>query len=234
MKNEIVRGREPEPGKAAAEGRRPEPGKAAAEGRRPEPGKAAAEGGKPGPRETAAEGGKLQAEKADLRIEKADAGDFQVFADIIQAVWEAMDPKEWFMADNADYTYRMLTTGKGTGYKAVDPATGAVAGVFMAVVPGLDQSNMGYDAGLPAEELPLVAHMDSAAVLPEYRGRRLQRRLMEAAEKELKERGFRYLMCTVHPDNLYSRNNVVGQGYESVTVKEKYGGHVREIFLKRI
>lgn len=169
-----------------------------------------------------------------LMIEKAVTEDYQIFANIIQAVCEAMDQKEWFVADNTEYTYRMLTAGKGTGYKAVDPATGAVAGVFMAVIPGLDADNMGYDAGLPAGELPLVAHMDSVAVLPEYRGHRLQRRLMEAAEKELKERGFWYLMCTVHPDNCYSRNNVIGQGYESVTVKEKYGGHVREIFLKKI
>lgn len=39
-------------------------------------------------------------------------------------------------------------------------------------------------------------------------------------------------MCTVHPDNCYSRDNIVSQGYESVAVKEKYGGYVREIFLK--
>lgn len=167
-------------------------------------------------------------------IKKADAGDYQVFARIIQTAWETMDRKEWFVADNAEYTYRMLTTGKGMGYKAVDTAAGDVAGVFMAVIPGLDESNMGYDIGLSQEELPLVAHMDSAAVLPRYRGHKLQRRLMEAAERELKERGFRFLMCTVHPDNCYSRNNVTGQGYESMMVKEKYGGYVREIFLKRI
>ena len=82
-------------------------------------------------------------------------------------------------------------------------------------------------------ELPLVAHMDSVAVLPGYRGHRLQRRLMEAAEKDLTESGFKFLMCTVHPDNRYSRNNVISRGYEPVMVKEKYGGIVREIFLKR-
>ena len=38
----------------------------------------------------------------------------------------------------------------------------------------------------------------------------------------------------VHPDNCYSRNNIISQGYGSVAVKEKYGGYVREIFLKRI
>lgn len=170
----------------------------------------------------------------ELAIEKACVQDYQIFAHVIQTAWKALDKKEWFVADNADYTYRMLTTGKGIGYKAVDVDTGSIAGVFMATAPGLGKDNLGYDIGLAEKELPLVAHMDSVAVLPEYRGHKLQRRMMEAGEKELKEKGFRYLMCTVHPDNRYSRDNVIGQGYESVAVKEKYGGYVREIFLKRI
>ena len=173
-------------------------------------------------------------ETGDFRIRKACAEDYQVFADVIRAAWEAMEQKEWFMADNAEYTYQMLTGNKGTGYKAVDLLSGQVAGVFMTVVPGMEEDNMGYDIGLPEGELPLVAHMDSVAVLPPYRGRGLQRRLMEAAEADLREQGYRYLMCTVHPDNRYSRNNVIRQGYEAVMVKEKYGGHLREIFLKRI
>ena len=84
------------------------------------------------------------------------------------------------------------------------------------------------------QELSLVAHMDSVAILPEYRGYKLQYRLMQTAEGDLREKGFRYLLCTVHPDNRYSRDNIVSQGYKSVAVKEKYGGYMREIFLKRI
>lgn len=169
----------------------------------------------------------------EFRIEKAVCEDYKIFADIIQNVWQAMAKKEWYVADNAEYTYRMLTTGQGQGYKAVEEETGAVAGVFMAVVPGIHESNMGYDMGLPQEELSLVVHMDSVAVLPECRGHRLQKRLMEAAEADLRERGFRYFMCTVHPDNCYSRNNIISQGYKSMMIKEKYGGYVREVFLKK-
>lgn len=169
----------------------------------------------------------------DFRIEKAKKEDDRLFADIIRAVWQAMERKEWYIADDAEYTHRMLSTGKGIGYKALDEG-GTVAGIFMAVMPGLDESNMGYDIGLSDEELPWVAHMDSVAVLPKYRGYRLQRRLMEAAERELESRGYRYLMCTVHPDNCYSRNNVISQGYEPMLTKEKYGGNIREVFLKKL
>ena len=173
-------------------------------------------------------------DEEEFLIEKAVPEDYQLFADIIQTVWNDMEQKEWFMADNADYTYRMLTGKKGIGYKAVHKDSGRTAGVFMAVMPGMGKENMGYDIGLNKKDLPLVAHMDSVAILSQYRGHRLQRRLMQTAEKDLKEKGFCYLMCTVHPDNCYSRNNVLSQGYQSMAVKEKYGGHLREIFLKKI
>ena len=170
----------------------------------------------------------------DFRIEKATDKDYQIFADIIQAVWRELDRKEWFVADNAEYTYEMLKSKKGIGYKAVAVDTNDIAGVFMVTVPGVGRENLGYDAGLKEDELPLVAHMDSVAILKEYRGHKLQYRLMQEAEKDLRKKGFKYLMCTVHPDNCYSRNNVVSQGYRSVGVKEKYGGYIREIFLKNM
>lgn len=176
----------------------------------------------------------MEDRKTDFRICRAAPDDFKVFADIIQTVWNNLDKKEWFVADNAEYTYEMLNTGKGIGYKAVDVNTGQVAGVFLTTMPGLGEENLGRDIGLDREELPLVAHMESVAILPEYRGHKLQYRLMQAAESELIEKGFKYLMCTVHPENRYSRNNVLRQGYESVAVKRKYGGYMREIFLKRI
>lgn len=167
-------------------------------------------------------------------IEKAVYADYRLFADIIQSVWKGMDHKDWFMADNADYTSHMLSTGKGTGYKAIHTDTKQVAGVFMTTIPGLDESNLGYDIGFSESELLETAHMDSVAVLPEYRGHGLQYRLMQEGEKDLKERGFHYLLCTIHPQNRYSRNNALKQGYEFVLQKRKYDGNIRDILMKRI
>ena len=170
----------------------------------------------------------------NLIIEKAVPADYQMFADIIQSVWDGMEQKDWFMADNADYTYEMLSSRQGCGYKAVDRDTGKTAGVFMTVIPGLDESNLGYDIGLTREQLLKTAHMDSVAILPEYRGQRLQCRLMQEAEKDLKEQGICYLLCTVHPENRYSRDNVLKQGYTFVTRKKKYNGNIRDILMKRL
>ena len=170
----------------------------------------------------------------EFQIKKAVPADYQLFADIIRTVWEQMKEKSWFVPDNADYTYQALSSGTGLGYKAVDTKTGTAAAVFLAVIPGMDKCNLGRDAGMEESELLSVAHMDSVAVLPAYRGLGLQKRLMEAAEADLKARGIRYLICTVHPDNRFSLNNVLKQGYEILTVKEKYGGYTRAILRKTI
>ena len=79
-----------------------------------------------------------------------------------------------------------------------------------------------------------VAHMDTAAVLPQYRGHQLQYRLMQAAEADLRALGFRYLMGTIHPDNIYSMNNGLKQGYRIIGEKIKHGGKRRAILMKEL
>lgn len=170
----------------------------------------------------------------DFQIVKALPSDDQLFTNIIQTVWEQMEEKSWFVAENADYIYQALSSDNGFGYKAIETKTKAVSAVFLAIIPGLDESNLGRDAGMPESELPLIAHMDTIAVLSAYRGHGLQKRLMETAETDLKARGIRFLMCTVHPDNLFSLNNVLGQGYEILTIKKKYGGKMRAILRKTL
>ncbi len=175
----------------------------------------------------------------DFQIRKAREEDAPVFYDIVQAVWKTMEKKEWFVTETPEYYRDMLIPGHGLGYLAVCPQTDGTpscqyAGVFLVVFPGLTEDNLGYDAALASSELPYVALMDTAAVLPACRGHHLQYRLMQTAETELKILGYRCLMCTVHPDNRYSRDTLLQQGYEFVVQKEKYGGYLRDIFLKRL
>ncbi len=75
------------------------------------------------------------------------------FASIIQEVYEAMEEKEWFAADNAEYTYEMLKYSNGVGYKAIHQPSGAVAGILLTTFPGDSEENLGRDIGLPESEL---------------------------------------------------------------------------------
>ena len=53
-------------------------------------------------------------------------------------------------------------------------------------------------------------------------------------EGDLRQIGYRYLLCTVHPENVFSRSNVMKQGYQKMLTKEKYGGFLRDIWMKNI
>ena len=82
-------------------------------------------------------------------------------------------------------------------------------------------------------QLRKVVCMDTAAVHPDYRGRGIQKRLLETAETYLQGTGERYLLCTIHPENRFSLNNALKQGYEIRRTLEKYGS-VRHVLCKKI
>lgn len=155
-------------------------------------------------------------------------------AAIIQIVWEQMEHQEWFVADDAEYISRLLQPGNGMVWTAAEESNGCLAGILSIATPGAVGENLGWDAGLSEEQLPLAAHLDSVAILPEFRGYGLQQRMMQMAEAELRERGYHYLLCTVHPQNRFSRGNMVRNGFSSVKIAEKYGGLLREIMMKEL
>ncbi|MPN33003.1 hypothetical protein SDC9_180486 [bioreactor metagenome] len=74
--------------------------------------------------------------------------------------------------------------------------------------------------------------MDSMAVLPAYRGHKIQKQMVAAGENELAALGYRHLFCTVHPDNHYSLSNLLELGYTIIVTIRKYGGLPRHILYK--
>ena len=109
-----------------------------------------------------------------------------------------------------------------------------MAAVFIARTANLREENLGEYLRLTSEEMERVAHMEIAMVRKAYRGQGLQKRMMQEAEKRLKEAGYHYLMGTAHPKNVYSVNNFKKLGYEIVAEDLKYGGLPRYIFCKEI
>ena len=57
--------------------------------------------------------------------------------------------------------------------------------------------------------------------------------MMEVCEEEMKKRGMRYLLATVHPDNPYSLSNVQKRGYGIRATKEKYGRCSAIFFVRK-
>lgn len=170
----------------------------------------------------------------ELMILPAKEEDADTLAQVIDTVYRGLEHPEWFMPDDADYIRRLMDPACGRVWKAVEKHSQRAAAVFMLLFPGNTPENLGKDAGLTEAERMGVVHVESVAVLPQYRGCGLQFRFMQLGEETARREGFTYLMCTVHPENRVSRNNMLRMGFTSVVKKEKYGGFLREVMMKRL
>jgi ribosomal protein S18 acetylase RimI-like enzyme len=99
--------------------------------------------------------------------------------------------------------------------------------------PDRNTDNLGYDLGFEENDLIKVAHIESVAVCPEYRGYGFQRRLIKYAEKEIKIKKYKYILATVSPSNKYSLENFIKSGYKIGKLVVKYNGNDRYIVVKK-
>lgn len=170
----------------------------------------------------------------ELRIENAKPEDAGQIAAFLKCVRDGMEEPDWFVADEEAYIKELLETGRGFIWKVLCCPSDCLGAVLSVWIPGDSPENLGCDAGLSQSALKLAAHIDSVAVSPQLRGKGLQHRLMELAERRLWQQGFRYLFCTVHPDNRFSRNNMEKCGFYSIKRTKKYGGLPREVMGKKL
>lgn len=96
---------------------------------------------------------------------------------------------------------------------------------------GMSDENYASFLGVLREQWPQWANADSAVVHPDWRGNSLQRRLLEAALPLLRPE-IRALGATISPDNSYSLNNALAEGFEVVCRREMYGGYDRYLLRK--
>ncbi len=155
---------------------------------------------------------------------------------VLQAIMETalanIQQKDWYVADDGEFIRRHI---KKEGYTLKYTVGNTIAGFLIVRHPVFAEDNLGkYLSDWTGETLTKVAHMESSAVLPEFRGQKIQKKLLQAAEKIEWERGTRYLMGTVHPDNIYSAANLEQLGYECLLETEKYGGLRRKIVCKEL
>ena len=167
----------------------------------------------------------------ELTIREGTPADTEAFIRLLEEVREGMTQKDWFYLDPPELVREMIEQGKMRLWVAMDDRS--IAGALSIVLPGEESYNYGYDLGFSQEERARVVNMDTAAVSPAYRGQGLQGRLLAEAESWLRQAGKRILLCTVHPDNHFSLDNVLKQGYTIQKRLEKYGS-VRYILRKDI
>ena len=166
-----------------------------------------------------------------MEFRKGTTEDTERLIAFLEQVRDGMERKEWFYLDPPEVVRAMMSDGTMELWLAEED--GHLAAIFDMLHPGLQSFNYGYDLDLSEEDLLRVVHMDTSAVHPDYRGQGLQSRMIREAEEELSGKGHRILLCTAHPENRYSLNNLLGLGYAIQKKVEKYGSE-RYILRKDI
>ena len=78
-----------------------------------------------------------------------------------------------------------------------------------------------------------VGILDSVMIKECYRGSGLQVQVMNILYDEAKRLGIMQIVATVHPDNIYSLNNFIKEGYEIINKINIHGGY-RYIVIKDV
>ena len=169
----------------------------------------------------------------EFLIRQANEADAEAIAWVIDQIKQGMKQPEWFVPGDRTYVERHISAqGFTVVAEAMQGENSRIVAAFVVDFPGDKTENLGFELTLDQAERRKVAHMDTVAVLPEYRGHRLQERLLEVAEEKTFRQGMKYLMCTVHPENRYSLNSMMSRGYRIIGTKGMYGGFLRHILYK--
>lgn len=91
----------------------------------------------------------------------------------------------------------------------------------------LEKHNLKYDEDLVGSCGPIMVN-------PEYVGNKFQKQMLELLDKYCKSIGKRYIFTKVHPDNIYSINNFISDGYKFVETYKTSSGESRSVYFKEI
>ena len=98
---------------------------------------------------------------------------------------------------------------------------------------GDTKENLAHDLD-EVEDITENANVKLVIVRYEYRGYGLQKELIKRLGEHARECGYKWLSSTVSPENPWSMNNLLANGYFEAKILLKYGGLKRILFAKRI
>ena len=91
----------------------------------------------------------------------------------------------------------------------------------------LEKHNLKYDEKLVGSCGPIMVNS-------KYVGNKFQKQMLELLDKYCKSIGKRYIFTKVHPDNIYSINNFISDGYKFVETYKTSSGEPRNVYFKEI
>ena len=100
----------------------------------------------------------------------------------------------------------------------------------MMLIPSDEKALSKFELDLYYKE---VADYGPMFVNPKFVGNGLQYQMLKVMDKYCINLGYKYVASTIHPDNIYSINNLVKDSFEYKNTKQFKRG-MRNIYLKKL
>lgn len=162
-----------------------------------------------------------------MQLRQCQPTDLQVIIDLNEAIYAALPDKSVLRHNSPEMIASCLeepnvTLGVWDGDLLV--------AIGMLYVPQCIEEDHFHNLDLQGDYKS--ANQKLFLVRDRYRGLGLQRRLIREVEKTAIARGYNLLCTTVAPNNDFSINNFLKEGYVYAKTEMKYGGLVRNLYYK--
>lgn len=162
-----------------------------------------------------------------MQLRPCHLSDLQAVIDLNEAIYSALPDKSILRYNSPEMIASCIEEPNVTlGVWEGD----TLIAIGMLYVPQCIEEDHFHDLGLEGEYKS--ANQKLFLVREGYRGLGLQRKLIREVEKIALTRGYNLLCTTVAPNNDYSINNFLKEGYVYAKTEEKYGGLVRNLYYK--
>lgn len=141
-------------------------------------------------------------------------------------VKEYMEHPEWLGDFGKEYLVTMLKENSKIWiyYSNQEPVCS------MMLIPSTKKSLKKFEIDLDYKD---VVDYGPMFVNPKHVGNGLQYQMLKELDRYCLKLGYKYAVSTVHPENIYSVNNLLKDEFEQISQKEFKRG-IRNIYLKKL
>ena len=162
-----------------------------------------------------------------MQLRQCQSSDFQAIVDLNETIYAALPDKSVLRHNTPEMIASCLEEPNVTLGIWDDVLLVAIG---MLYVPQCLDEDHFHDLDLHGDYKS--ANQKLFLVREGYRGMGLQRKLIQEVEKIAVARGYNLLCTTVAPNNDFSINNFLKEGYRYAKTEMKYGGLVRNLYYK--
>ena len=166
-------------------------------------------------------------------IKEATINDIDEILNLKKDIWDKLENKEWYVIDGTNREFlKTELENNGLILKAIH--NNKIIG-FLIIHNFLKKDSAIIQKLHFENKVDMCIELSNGAVDSEYRGNNLYIEMAQKAEKIIINRyNKKYILATVHPNNMASLKSLLQIGYKTICKTKMYGNLDRYILLKNL